>query len=67
MKLSNKIYDAAKWVALIVLPALAILYGSLADIWGLPYGEQIPETITAFDLFIGVVLGISTFNYNKKG
>lgn len=64
--LNNKIYDVLKWVALIVLPALAILYGSLAEIWGLPFGEQIPETITALDLFLGVVLGISNVNYKKS-
>ena len=64
--MSNKIYDVLKWVALIVLPAIAVLYASLAEIWGFPYAEQIPETITAIDLFLGVVLGISSANYNKK-
>jgi hypothetical protein len=64
--LNNKIYDVLKWIALIVLPALAIFYGRLAEIWGLPFGEQIPETITAIDLFLGVVLGISNVNYKKS-
>ena len=63
--LNNKVYDILKWVALIVLPAVAVLYGTLADIWGLPYAGQIPETITAIDLFLGVVLGVSNVNYNK--
>lgn len=63
--LNNKLYDVLKWVALIVLPAIAILYGSLADIWGLPYGVQIPDTITAIDLFLGVVLGVSNVTYKK--
>lgn len=66
MKLNDKLYDVLKWVALIVLPALAILYGSLAEIWGLPFGAQIPDTITALDLFLGVVLGISSTTYNKS-
>jgi hypothetical protein len=65
MKISNKLYDALKWIALIVLPALAVLYGTLAGIWGLPFGEQIPETITAIDLFLGVVLGVSNAQYKK--
>ena len=63
--MSNKIYDILKWVALIVLPAIAVLYGTLADIWGLPMAEQIPDTITAVDLFLGVVLGVSSAQYNK--
>lgn len=65
MKLSNKAYDVLKWIALIVLPAIAILYESLAAIWGLPYAEQIPETITAIDLFLGVLLGVSNAAYKK--
>lgn len=64
--MSNKVYDVLKWVALIVLPAIAILYESLAGIWGLPYAEQIPATITAIDLFLGVLLGVSNAAYNKK-
>ena len=64
--MNNKVYDALKWVALIVLPALAILYGDLSDIWGLPFGGQISATITAVDFFLGVVLGISNIAYNKK-
>lgn len=63
--MSNRLYDRLKFVAQIVLPALATLYFALASIWGLPYGEQIVGTITALDTFLGAVLGISTLNYNK--
>lgn len=65
MVLKNSIYDALKWVALILLPALATLYFALSGIWGLPYGEQIVGTITAIDAFLGALLGISTAKYNK--
>ena len=65
MRLRNKTYDILKWVALIVLPALATLYAVLSAIWGLPFGEQIPATITAIDTFLGALLGISTSQYNK--
>lgn len=65
MKLSNKVYDILKWVAMIVLPALGTLYFALAGIWGFPYGESIVGTITAVDVFLGAILGISTSKYNK--
>jgi len=65
MKMSNKVYDVLKWIALVVLPAIAVLYGTLADIWGLPFTEQVPDTITAIDLFLGVVLGVSNVSYKK--
>lgn len=66
MKLENKVYDVLKFIAQIFLPALATLYFALAQIWGLPYGEQIVGTITAIDAFIGALLGISTAQYNKE-
>lgn len=64
--MSNKTYDILKWVAQYLLPALATLYFAVAKIWGLPYGEEIVGTITAIDTFLGVLLGISTANYNKQ-
>jgi len=65
MKISNKLYDTLKFIAQILLPAIATLYFALATIWGLPYGEAIVGTITAIDLFLGAILGISTSEYNK--
>lgn len=64
--MSNKVYDVLKWVAMYLLPAVGTLYFALASIWGLPYGEQIVGTITAIDTFLGVILGISTSQYNKR-
>jgi hypothetical protein len=66
MKLSNDTYDKLKWIAQYFLPALGTLYFALAGVWGLPYGEQIVGTITAIDTFLGVLLGISTAQYNKE-
>ena len=64
--MSNKVYDVLKWIAMYLLPALGTLYFAIASIWGLPYGEQIVGTITAIDTFLGVILGISTAQYNKR-
>ena len=65
MKMSNRVYDILKWIAMYLLPAAGTLYFALAGIWGLPYGEQIVGTITAVDTFLGVLLGISTAQYKK--
>ena len=67
MKLSNKVYDVLKWIAMYLLPAVGTLYFALSGIWGFPYGEQVVGTITAVDTFLGVILGISTATYNKRG
>ena len=66
MKLSNRVYDVLKWIALYLLPALGTLYFALAGIWKFPYGEEIVGTITALDTFLGVLLGISTAQYRKN-
>lgn len=65
MKLTDKTYDILKWIAQYLLPAAGTLYFALSGIWGLPFGEQIVGTITAVDTFLGVILGISTMQYNK--
>ena len=66
MKLSNRVYDILKWIALYLLPALGTLYFALAGIWEFPYGEEIVGTITSLDTFLGVLLGISTAQYNRE-
>ena len=65
--MSNKVYDVLEVGRPVpFLPALGTLYFALADVWGLPYGEQVVGTIVAVDTFLGVVLGISTAQYNKR-
>lgn len=62
---SNLVYDILKWIAQYLLPAAGTLYFALAGIWGFPYGEEIVGTITAVDTFLGVLLGISSVQYNR--
>lgn len=64
--LSNKVYDILKWIAQFLLPAAGTLYFALAGIWNFPYGEEVVGTITAVDTFLGVLLGISSVQYNKQ-
>ena len=65
MRMSDNVYDVLKWIAQYLLPASATLYFALANIWGFPYAEQVVGTISAIDTFLGVMLGISTIQYNK--
>lgn len=63
--MKSKLYDMLKWMAQYFFPAMGTLYFALSGIWGLPYGEQIVGTITAIDIFLGIILGISSAQYNK--
>ncbi len=67
MKIPDKIYDAIKWLLIIVVPAFVTLFPTLANVWhwDIPV-DAIVTTITAVATFIGVCVGISTINYNKS-
>ena len=64
--MSNKVYDVLKWVTLVALPAITALWLTLANIWGFPYAEAIGATLAAITTFLGALLGISSYNYNKS-
>lgn len=66
MQFNDKFYNLIKWIAQLVLPAAGTLYFALSQIWGFPYGEEIVGTITAIDVFLGALIGISTVQYNKS-
>ena len=65
MKLNNKNYDLWKRIQQYILPAAATFIVAVFKIWNIPYGTEISGTIMAFDTLLGVILGISSYNYNK--
>lgn len=64
--ITGKLYNVLKFLALVIFPALGTLYFTLAQIWGLPAGEEVVGTILALDTFLGVILQISSTNYNSS-
>lgn len=66
MRLPDRVYDILKWVCLICLPAIEVLYTVLAKIWGLPFESEIPATINAIEVFIGTLIGISHIAGKEK-
>jgi Putative phage holin Dp-1 len=65
MRLSNRTYNALKFVALVLLPGFSAAYFSLAQIWGLPNAEQVIGTATTLDTLLGLLLKASTTAYEK--
>lgn len=63
--LKNYVYDCLKWLCLIALPAISVLYTVLANVWHLPLAYEICATIDAIAVFIGSLIGLSTYKYNK--
>lgn len=64
--MNNKTYDAIKYVALIIVPALATFVNAVGIVWGVPHTNDVTMTITAFGVFLGATLGISSKNYQPE-
>ena len=65
MKLNSKVYDILKWGLIIFIPALITLIGTLGQIYEFDT-ETIVLTISAVSTFLGVITGISNYNYKKE-
>lgn len=66
MKLKNETYDILKWIAQIFLPALTIFVGAVGVAVGFKQTDLMVIIMTAFDTFLGTILGVSTKNYNSE-
>jgi len=60
----NKVYDVAKWVAIIGIPAFVTFYNVVSETWGWPYTQQITATITALGALLGAWIGVSAAAYS---
>lgn len=65
MKLSNNTYDILKYVALIGLPVIATLIGTLGEIWGITDVNEIVGTINALAIALGGLLQLSSIKYEQ--
>lgn len=65
--LPNKIYEVLRWLVAVFLPALGVFFSTLAEAWhwNLPT-EAILATLSAVELFLGAIFGISKVIYDLK-
>lgn len=64
--MSDKTYDIMKYTVLTLLPAVLTLWLTLGDIWNLPNVQSIALTISAINLFLGSLVGVSSATHNRK-
>jgi hypothetical protein len=65
--LAERPYVWAKWLCIIVLPALSSLIVGLSRIWNFEaIGNNIAATITLIATFLGTILCISNYNFYKE-
>lgn len=65
--LGNKRYDQLKFVAQVLLPALATFYASFGALWEFPKTQEVVGSLIALDLFLGILLGLATRQYETSG
>ena len=65
MKMTNETYDALKKISLLIVPFVTFL-AAVTDIWQMPYGTAICATVSAFGVFLGAALDISSKNYHAS-
>ena len=59
--LPSAVYLSLKWVALLLLPLVAVVYQALAGVWDLPMAGEISQTCSIAGLAIGALIGVSEF------
>jgi hypothetical protein len=65
--MSDKLYNILKHAAAIGFPALATLYYTVAQIWNFSNTEEVMATISAVNVFIGALVGVSYMKYSNSG
>ena len=59
--LPDKVYQVLKWVALVVLPALAVFVNTAGPSLGLPHADVIVTTLNALGLLVAACIGVSQY------
>lgn len=64
--MNEKVYQILAIIGRLIIPAIATLYFSLSQIWGLPLGEQITGTLAAITVFINTILKIEYDRWEQE-
>lgn len=63
-QLGNNLYDRAKFIVQVFLPALGVLYATIAQLFEFGGTAKVLGVLAAVGLFIGTVMRISANNYD---
>lgn len=65
--LHNRIYDGLKWVALILMPAFALLIQGLGEVYSWEEASRLVGLVQVLAVFLGSVLQVSSYHYHQGG
>lgn len=63
---NTTLYDVLKWISRYCLPALAVFWVALSEIYNLPLRVEIPATLSAITVLMNTLLGISNENHKEQ-
>ena len=66
MKLPENLYKALRFMAEIGFAAIGTAYLGLAEVWGIPYGNEISKTCLIVATLVGAFVGVSRVVYNNS-
>ena len=66
MKLKNETYDRMKNFVQIVMPAIVVFIGTVGSTLNWEQTELTMTLLSAFNIFLGTILGISNTQYKKE-
>ena len=64
--LNDKLYEFLKWLAIIALPAIGVCIEGIFNVWGIPYGHEIEETLKYLSVCLGALLCVSAIQYKAQ-
>lgn len=63
----SRAYEVIRWLIAVFLPATGVFFSTLAEAWGWNLPTQaILTTLSALELFLGAIFGVSKLMYDKE-
>lgn len=63
--LPNNLYDFLKWFAIAGIPTLGLAYSKLSITWGLPFGDQVQDTLEIIGAVLAAFLMWKNYQFKK--
>ena len=67
MPISNQLYDRLKWWVTVFLPALAVFWQTVGEIYHWPHATQCTASLNALTVFLGALIQVSSHHYHQGG
>ena len=65
--IKNRLYDRLKWLALVFLPALAVLVAGMGQVLAWSQVDRYVSIINLWTVFLGALLQVSSNHYHGGG